>query len=90
MKFAIIKERKNPPDRRVVFSPETLAKAREKFPEAEFVVESSDIRVFPDEAYAKLGFTVTDDVSDADVMIGVKEVPVENLIPNKEYFFFSI
>jgi hypothetical protein len=89
MKFAIIKERKNPPDRRVVFSPETLAEAREKFPEAEFVVESSDIRVFPDEAYAKLGFEVTDDVSDADVMIGVKEVPVENLIPNKKYFYFS-
>ncbi len=89
MKFAIIKERKNPPDRRVVFSPETLAEAREKFPEAEFVVESSDIRVFPDEAYAKLGFTVTNDVSDADVMIGVKEVPIENLIPNKKYFYFS-
>ncbi|MDG4714500.1 NAD(P)-dependent oxidoreductase [Winogradskyella marincola] len=89
MKFAIIKERKNPPDRRVVFSPETLAEAREKFPEAEFVVESSDIRVFSDEAYAKLGFTVTNDVSDADVMIGVKEVPVENLIPNKKYFYFS-
>ncbi|WP_431109655.1 NAD(P)-dependent oxidoreductase [Winogradskyella poriferorum] len=89
MKFAIIKERKNPPDRRVVFSPETLAEAREKFPEAEFVVESSDIRVFPDEAYAKLGFKVTDDVSDADVMIGVKEVPIENLIPNKKYFYFS-
>ncbi|MHA7843813.1 MAG: NAD(P)-dependent oxidoreductase [Winogradskyella sp.] len=89
MKFAIIKERKNPPDRRVVFSPETLAEARGKFPEAEFVVESSDIRVFPDEAYAKLGFEVTDDVSDADVMIGVKEVPVENLISNKKYFYFS-
>ena len=51
MKFAIIKERKNPPDRRVVFSPETLAEARAQFPEAEFVVESSDIRVFSDEAY---------------------------------------
>lgn len=89
MKFAIIKERKNPPDRRVVFSPETLAEARKRFPEAEFVVESSDIRVFPDEAYAKLGFEVSDDVSDADVMIGVKEVPIENLIPNKKYFYFS-
>ncbi|MCT4630500.1 NAD(P)-dependent oxidoreductase [Winogradskyella sp.] len=87
--FAIIKERKNPPDRRVVFSPETLAEARGKFPEAEFIVESSDIRVFPDEAYKKLGFKVTDDVSDADVMIGVKEVPVEHLIPNKKYFYFS-
>lgn len=89
MKFAIIKERKNPPDRRVVFSPETLAEARKRFPDAEFVVESSDIRVFTDEAYAKLGFEVTDDVSDADVMIGVKEVPIENLIPNKKYFYFS-
>ncbi|MCB0398186.1 MAG: alanine dehydrogenase [Winogradskyella sp.] len=89
MKFAIIKERKNPPDRRVVFSPETLAEARKRFPEAEFIVESSDIRIFPDAAYAKLGFKVTDDVSEADVMIGVKEVPIENLIPNKKYFYFS-
>jgi hypothetical protein len=89
MKFAIIKERKNPPDRRVVFSPETLAEVRERFPEAEFIVESSDIRIFPDAAYAKLGFKVTHDVSEADVMIGVKEVPIENLIPNKKYFYFS-
>lgn len=89
MKFAIIKERKNPPDRRVVFSPEKLAEARAKFPEAQFIVESSDIRVFPDEAYAALGFEVTDDVSDCDVMIGVKEVPTDKLVPNKKYFFFS-
>jgi len=89
MKFAIIKERKNPPDRRVVFSPETLAEARAKFPDAEFVVESSDIRVFKDKAYRELGFKVTDDVTDADVMIGVKEVPIDHLIPNKKYFFFS-
>lgn len=89
MKFAIIKERKNPPDRRVVFSPETLAQARAQFPEADFVIESSDIRIFPDDAYTKLGFQVTDDVSDADVLIGVKEVPIAHLIPNKTYFFFS-
>ncbi|PNQ73765.1 alanine dehydrogenase [Hanstruepera neustonica] len=89
MKFAIIKERKNPPDRRVVFSPKKLAEARAQFPQAEFVVESSDIRVFPDAAYEALGFQVTDNVSDCDVMIGVKEVPIENLIPNKKYFYFS-
>jgi len=89
MKFAIIKERKNPPDRRVVFSPEKLAEARAQFPEAKFVVESSDIRIFPDSAYTALGFEVTEDVSDCDVMIGVKEVPIENLIPNKKYFYFS-
>jgi len=89
MKFAIIKERKNPPDRRVVISPQKLAEARKQFPNAEFIIESSDIRVFPDSAYKALGFKVTEDVSDCDVMIGVKEVPIENLIPNKKYFYFS-
>lgn len=87
--FAIIKERKTPPDRRVVFSPEKLAEARAQFTEADFVVESSDIRVFSDDDYRKLGFKVTDDVSNCDVMLGVKEVPIESLIPNKKYFFFS-
>lgn len=89
IQFAIIKERKNPPDRRVVFSPDKLAEARAQFPQAEFVVESSDVRVFPDAAYRKLGFEVTDDVSGADVLIGVKEVPIDALIPNKKYIFFS-
>ena len=89
MKFAIIKERKNPPDRRVVFSPEKLAEARAQFPQAEFIVESSDIRVFSDDAYRKEGFQVLDDVSHCDVMIGVKEVPLEALLPNKKYFYFS-
>ncbi|EGV42618.1 alanine dehydrogenase [Bizionia argentinensis JUB59] len=89
MKFALIKERKSPPDRRVVFSPEKLAEARDQFPEAEFIVESSDIRIFPDSAYKALSFKVTDNITDCDVMLGVKEVPVESLIPNKKYFFFS-
>jgi len=89
MTFAIITERKNPPDRRVVFSPEMLQKAKEQFPEARFIVEKSAVRIFPDSAYAALGFEVTDDISESDVMIGVKEVPLENLIPQKKYFFFS-
>lgn len=87
--FAILKERKNPPDRRVVFSPEKLKEAAKLFPDARFIVESSDIRVFPDSAYAAAGFEVKDDVTEADVMLGVKEVPVEALIPNKKYFYFS-
>jgi len=89
MKFAIIKERKNPPDRRVVFSPTKLAQAKAQFPQASFKIESSDIRVFPDAAYTALGFEISTDVSDCDVMIGVKEVPIDALIPNKTYFFFS-
>ena len=89
MKFALIKERKSPPDRRVVFSPQALEKLKTNFPEAELVVESSDIRVFKDSEYSDLGFKISEDVSDADVMLGVKEVPIDALIPNKQYFFFS-
>ncbi len=88
-KFGIIKERKNPPDRRVVFSPDGLKNAKSKFPEASFVVESSDIRVFTDENYEEAGFTVSDNIADAEVLLGVKEVPISDLIPNKKYFFFS-
>lgn len=89
MQFGIIKERKNPPDRRVVFTPEELIRLQIEFPEAKIKVESSDIRVFNDEAYKNLGIEVTDDISDCDVFFGVKEIPIEYLIPNKKYFFFS-
>ena len=89
MKFGIIKERKNPPDRRVVFSPDELAKLKKLYPDASIKVESSDIRIFTDEQYKSLGIEVSSDISDCDVFFGVKEVPVEALISNKSYFFFS-
>lgn len=89
MKLGIIKERKNPPDRRVVFSPEELVLLKKEYSEAEIKVESSDIRIFTDEQYSKLGIDVVNDITDCDVFFGVKEVPVEALIPNKKYFFFS-
>ena len=87
--FAIIKERKNPPDRRVVFSPSKLKQAAAQYPDARFIVESSDVRIFPDTAYTQAGFEVLQDISQADVLIGVKEVPIDALLPNKKYFFFS-
>jgi alanine dehydrogenase len=89
MKFGIIKERKNPPDRRVVFTPEELVRLQKEHPEAKVKVESSDIRVFSDEQYTDLGIEVATDMTDCDVLFGVKEVPVDALIPNKKYFFFS-
>lgn len=89
MKFGIIKERKNPPDKRVVFAPDELTKLKQLYPEASVTVESSDIRIFSDLQYKSMGITVADDVSDCDVLFGVKEVPVDALIPNKSYFFFS-
>lgn len=89
MKFGIIKERKNPPDRRVVFSPNELTKIKQLYPDCTIKVESSDIRIFTDLDYQSMGIEVTTDVSDCDVLFGVKEIPVDDLIPNKTYFFFS-
>jgi alanine dehydrogenase len=89
MKFGILKERKSPPDRRVVFSPTALVQLQQLIPDAVVKVESSDIRVFTDEQYSNLGIEVAKDISDCAVLFGVKEVPVENLMSNKSYFFFS-
>jgi alanine dehydrogenase len=89
MIIGILKERKNPPDKRVVFSPEKLQELKKKFPSVSIKIESSDIRVFSDEAYKNAGFEVVDDVADCDILLGVKEVPVDALLSNKKYFFFS-
>lgn len=87
--FALITERKNPPDKRVVFSPNLCIEFQKRYPDARLLVEKSDVRVFTDQEYVDAGFEVVDDVSQADVLLGVKEVPVEALIPNKTYMFFS-
>ncbi|MDC6366706.1 MULTISPECIES: NAD(P)-dependent oxidoreductase [Flavobacteriaceae] len=89
MKFGIIRERKNPPDRRVVLSPAMCQNVLAKFPEAQIIVETSPIRVFKDEEYKAEGFSVVEDINSCDVLLGVKEVPIEALVPSKKYFFFS-
>ncbi len=89
MKFGIIKERKSPPDRRVVFTPEKLAALSKNYPDTSVKAETSDIRIFKDEEYVAAGVEVSSDMTDCDVLIGVKEVPIDALIPDKKYFFFS-
>ena len=89
MKIGIIKEYKSPPDKRVVFSPKKCVETLQKFPQVEFFVEKSDIRCFSDLEYEEMGLKVVTDLSNCDVLIGVKEVPIEKLIENKKYFFFS-
>lgn len=89
MKFGIIKERKNPPDRRVVLTPEACTQIVAKFKEAKIIVEPSPIRIFKDREYKAKGFKVASEMEKCDVLIGVKEVPIDHLIPNKKYFFFS-
>jgi len=89
MKFGIIRERKNPPDRRVVLSPEACQKVLSNHPKAEIIVEPSPIRVFTDAEYKAAGIPVAFKMKECDVLLGVKEVPIKALIPNKKYFFFS-
>lgn len=89
MKFGIIRERKNPPDRRVVLSPEECQNVLSNFPKAQIFVESSPIRVFSDKEYADKGIKVVQDMENCEVLLGVKEVPIDALVPNKKYFFFS-
>ena len=89
MKIGIIKEYKSPPDKRVVFSPEKCIETLRKFPQVKFFIEKSDIRCFSDLEYKEMGLNVVTDLSDCDVLVGVKEVPIEKLIENKKYFFFS-
>ncbi len=89
MKFSLIKERKTPPDKRVVFSPTQCKKFKLQYPEAELIVENSDIRIFKDSEYTKEDIEVTSNIESADVMLGIKEIPIDSLIPNKKYFFFS-
>ena len=87
--FAIIRERKSPPDKRVVLTPKSCLSFIKLFPKAKILVESSDIRAFSDNEYKSVDLNVSDNIKNADIMIGVKEVPIEFLIPNKSYFFFS-
>ena len=89
MKIGIIREDKFPPDKRVVFTPDTCVKTVKRFPKIEFFVQRSSVRCFSEKEYLEKGFNIVDDISNCDILIGVKEVPVEKLIANKKYFFFS-
>jgi len=89
MKFGVIKEGKNPPDKRVVLTPKACKALKETFKELEIIVEKSENRTFADQEYVNNGIEVTSDVSSADVLLGVKEVPIDSLIHDKKYFFFS-
>lgn len=89
MKFGIIREGKNPPDKRVPLSPSQCKQLLEEYPDLEIVVQPSPIRAFKDQEYSSLGLKMQEDLSDCEVILGVKEVPLEMLIPNKTYLFFS-
>lgn len=90
MKIGLIRENKFPTDKRVPFSPKQLAHLQMYYENRiEFLVAPSPERCFTDEEYLAKGIEVIDDLTDCDILMGVKEVPISELIPNKTYFFFS-
>jgi saccharopine dehydrogenase (NAD+, L-lysine-forming) len=89
MKIGIIREGKVPADKRTPLTPQHCIALMERFPEVEIVAQTSAIRCFPDAEYAALGIAVVDDITDCDVILGIKEVPKELLVPGSTMMFFS-
>ena len=88
MKIGIIREGKIPADARVPLSPEQVILLSKK-EQINIVVQPSDVRAYSDQEYLNAGCHLSEDLSDCDILLGVKEVPISMLIPDKTYFFFS-
>lgn len=89
IKLALIREGKTPPDNRVAFSPEQCVWLHKSYPELGLMVQSSPHRCYKDTEYQKAGIKINEEVNDADILIGIKEVPKEQLIAGKKYLFFA-
>jgi len=89
LKIGVIREGKTPPDQRVPLTPDQCVLLHQRFPQLKITIQSSNVRRIRDVEYSAAGLEVQEDVSDCDVLIGVKEVNKEDLIPHKTYLFFS-
>jgi len=88
IKIGLIREGKVPPDSRVALIPEQV-KAIEASGKYKVLVQPSPTRCYTDEEYLAEGLSLSDDMASCDYLLGIKEVPKDQLIPNKKYFFFS-
>ena len=89
LKIGLIREEKIPADNRVTFTPSQCKWIQKNFADVKIIVQHSEHRCFSDREYTIKGIEVMEDVSDCDILMGIKEVPVEMLIPGKTYFIFS-
>ena len=89
MKIGLIREGKVPPDKRVPFTPLQVEEIQQRFPQVTVSCEESSVRCFQDAEYRAHLVEVKTDVADCDVLMGIKEVPIEWLVDNKTYLFFS-
>ncbi len=89
MNIGIIREGKKVPDKRTAFSPAQCSEIMKTYPFVHFFVQPSPIRCFKDEEYVQEGCLLQEDLTNCDILFGIKEVPMNCLIPNKLYLFFS-
>ena len=89
MKIGILREEKIPIDNRVPLTPAQCKQLIMQYPSISLFVQSSNIRCFQDSEYEDLGIKIADDISDCNLLLGIKEVPISTLIADKTYLFFS-
>ena len=89
LKFGLIREGKTPPDNRVALTPAQCKFINKTQKDISVVVQSSPNRCYSDAEYIRAGVEIREDMNDCDVLLGIKEVPIDMLIPNKTYLFFS-
>lgn len=87
--IGLILEGKTPPDNRVALTPTQCTQLMQRYTDIRITAEPSPRRCYTDEEYRAAGVTIQDDLSACDVLLGIKEVPVDKLIPGKTYCFFS-
>lgn len=89
VKIGLIREGKIPQDNRVAFTPRQCRWIMEHYSRIELLVQPSPTRCFTDEEYLQAGISLQEDLSACDILLGIKEVPVDQLIPEKTYMIFS-
>ena len=89
IRIGLIREGKIPADNRVALTPAQCKWIHKNSGLVQIVVQSSPQRCFSDQEYQQAGVAVREDMSDCDILFGIKEVPVNMLLPGKTYLFFS-
>lgn len=89
LRIGLLREGKVPADNRVALTPTQCRWIHKQNPEISIVAQSSAHRCFSDREYTAAGVEVKENLSDCDILFGIKEVPITMLIPDKTYLFFS-
>ena len=87
--IGLIREGKVPADNRVALTPAQCKWIRLNMPDVKVRVQTSPHRCFSDREYATAGVEVVETLDDCDIILGIKEIPVEMIAPGKTHLFFS-